>query len=71
LSIAYDISNKLGRLDAICVIGIDFAKLLLATGHKAEAIAILTRSRDGFLRLGMLDDAQQVRKIIDSTADDS
>jgi tetratricopeptide (TPR) repeat protein len=70
LSTAYTINSKLGRLDAICIVGFDLAMLFLELGKKAEAIPILTRSRDGFLRLGRPDYAQRVQQIIDLAADD-
>ena len=71
LSASYAINAKLGRLDGICIVGVDLAQLLLAVDHKTEAIQILTRSRDGFLRLGRPDYAQQIQDLIDSDTDDA
>ena len=69
VSMSYAISSKLGQMDAICVVGLDLAKILLVKGRRVEAIPILVRSRDGFLRLGRLDFVNQVQELIDSTAD--
>ncbi len=69
LSTSYTISNRLGRLDAICIVGFNLAQVLLAAGRRLDAIPILVFSRDGFLRLGRLKDAQRVQTLIDSTSD--
>ncbi len=68
---SHAISTQLGHLTAICIVGIDLARLFLATGHKTKAIPILMRSRDGFLRLGRPDFAQQIQKLLDAATDDS
>ena len=71
LTVSYEISDKLGRMDAICVVGLDLARSLLAIGHKSEAIQILNRSREGFMRFGRHDYMQQVQGLLDDATHDS
>ncbi len=47
-------------------VGLDLAQLLLATGRKTEAVPILTRSRDGFVRPGKPEHATQIQALIDA-----
>jgi hypothetical protein len=68
LTRSYGLNWKLGRLDGICMVGFDLGRLLLSAGHKAEATEVLTRSRDGFARLGQHRLAQQVQALLDETA---
>ncbi len=65
LSKSYRINTKLGRLDGICVVGVDLGQLLCAGGHKEEGVKILKRSRDGFIQLGQQQRAEQISRMID------
>jgi len=64
LAASYDINRKLGRLDAICFVGLDFGRLLCARGDPEKGLAVLERSRDGFVRLSHLGNARYVESII-------
>jgi Tetratricopeptide repeat len=65
---SYATYQKLGDLRQICLVGMDLGKVLLAAGRKTEAIEILERSRDGFLRLGLPPRAQEVQQLLDDAA---
>ncbi|MFN7953007.1 MAG: tetratricopeptide repeat protein [bacterium] len=65
LSDSYRINQKLDRLDGITFVGVDLGQLLHAAGELDEALAVLTRSRDGFVRLGHPDLAQKTQDVID------
>ena len=65
LAASYDISLKLGRLDAICQVGQDFGQLLCARGDPEKGLAVLERSRDGFVKLARQENARYVESIID------
>src|SRR5208282_258554 len=58
LAASYDISLKLGRLDAICQVGQDFGQLLCARGDPEKGLAVLERSRDGFVKLARQENAR-------------
>ncbi len=62
---SYQILMKLGRLDGICFVGLDFGQLLCGAGHKTEGIEILNRSMEGFSQLGQLNLARQVAGLIE------
>lgn len=64
LATSYDIFVKIGRLEGICAVGFAFGQLLCAAGHREEGLAILTRPRDGFLKLGKTDMARQTDGLI-------
>ncbi|PIF02910.1 MAG: hypothetical protein CR990_00675 [Desulfococcus sp.] len=64
LSGSYAINMKLGRLDGICMVGLFLGPLLCAAGKKEEGMEILTRSRDGFLKLGWQDHVRKVEEIM-------
>ena len=66
LTRSYDILLKLGRLDGICSVGLDYGRLLCSMGENERGVEILRRSEEGFLRLGREDLADQVKKAIDS-----
>ncbi|NMQ20210.1 tetratricopeptide repeat protein [Candidatus Competibacter phosphatis] len=63
---SYAILLKLGRLDGIIYVGLDLGQLLCAGGAKEEGMAILSRSRDGFRKLGQEAQARQVQALLDS-----
>lgn len=65
LSDSYRINQKLDRLDGLTFVGVDLGQLLHAAGETDEALAVLTRSRDGFVRLGLPDLAQKTQDVID------
>jgi tetratricopeptide (TPR) repeat protein len=65
LAESYAINLKLGHLDGICFVGLDLGQLLCAAGQRQEGIAILIRSRDGFVKLGRPEEAQQVQALLD------
>jgi len=64
LADSYAINFKLGRLDGICRVGLDFGRLLCAAGRREEGLAVLERSRDGFAQLGQSEHARYVQSII-------
>jgi tetratricopeptide (TPR) repeat protein len=65
LSESYNINLSLVRLDGICFVGFDLGWLLARDGHTNDAKALLTRSRDGFLKLGITQMAQATQNILD------
>ncbi|MFN7950380.1 MAG: hypothetical protein U0610_01550 [bacterium] len=56
---SYEINLKLGRLDGICMVGVDLGQLLAMGGHREEGLAVLARSRGRFVRLGQVQLAQR------------
>ncbi|HWR82754.1 MAG TPA: tetratricopeptide repeat protein [Candidatus Deferrimicrobium sp.] len=64
LAASYNILIEIERLDGICYVGIGLGQLLCASGKREEGLAILSRSRDGFLKLGMTDPAHQTEALI-------
>jgi hypothetical protein len=64
LAASYDINLKLGRLDGICYVGQDFGQLLCAIGYPEKGLAVLERSRDGFVKLGQPENASYMQSII-------
>jgi tetratricopeptide (TPR) repeat protein len=60
LAASYDITLKLGRLDAICYVGQDFGQVLCARGDTEKGLAVLERSRDGFVKLARPENARNV-----------
>ena len=65
LAASYDINLKLGRLDAICYVGLYFGQLFCAIGDPEKGLAVLKRSRDGFVKLGRPENARFVESIMD------
>ena len=63
---SYAILLKLGRLDGICAVGLDLGQLLCAQGEAEKGMEILTRSRDGFRKLGWQEHAERAEKLIQS-----
>ncbi|MCK4342090.1 MAG: tetratricopeptide repeat protein [Phycisphaerae bacterium] len=68
LTKSYEINLKLGHLEGICMVGLDFGPLLCATGRRDTGLEILTRSRDGFQTLGRPELAAQVQALLDQIA---
>jgi tetratricopeptide (TPR) repeat protein len=62
---SYAINLKLGRLDGICMVGLDLGQLLCMAGNRDEGLKILTRSRDGFTKLGQTQMAQQTQALME------
>jgi tetratricopeptide (TPR) repeat protein len=52
LAASYGIFLRIGRLDGICAVGGALGRVLAMAGQHDEARAVLTRSRDGYQRLG-------------------
>ena len=65
LAQAYAILQQTGRLDGICMVGTVLGQFLCAMGQREEGLAILTRSRDGFVKLGQAPMAQQTQALLD------
>ncbi len=61
----YEAVSRLKKLDAICAVGITLGQLLCMAGQRGEGVMILTRSRDGFLKLGQRQMAQQTQAFLD------
>ncbi len=68
LSESYEILIKLNRLDGISWVGLDFGQLLCMTGQNKKGLAILTRSRYGFSKLGQDRKVQQTQALLDKIA---
>jgi len=66
LSESYRLNLKIGRLDGICFVGMDLGMLLCQAGQREQGLEILTRSRDGFIKLGQQAMASRVEEMIDS-----
>ncbi len=64
LNESYTLNMKLGRLDGICFVGRDLGRLLCQAGQKEQGMEILTRSRDGFIKLGREQQAGQIEEIM-------
>jgi hypothetical protein len=71
LAESYTLLLELGHLDGICMVGLDLGQLLCMAGQREQGLAILTRSRDGFLKLGRPQMAQQTQSLIDRLAQKS
>jgi hypothetical protein len=65
LARSYSILQQIGRLDGLCTVGMLFGQFLCAAGKREEGIKVLTRSRDGFLKLGRSQDAKQTQALLD------
>ncbi len=61
-----EINSRLGNLQGISVVGLDYGRLLLETGASGQGIAVLERSRDGFIKLGRKNLADEAQKLIDA-----
>jgi tetratricopeptide (TPR) repeat protein len=68
---SYQLILPLGRLDGICVIGLDLGQLLCYAGRVDEEQEVLTRSREGFLRLGWTGMAERAEALIQECAEQS
>ena len=62
---SYRIYLEIGRLEGICHVGLSLGQLVCGGGHSEDGLAVLTRSRDGFVQLGQPDNARQAQAIID------
>lgn len=62
---SYSTLVRLGRLDGICMVGLDLGQLLCMAGQRDEGLQVLARSRDGFLKLGQPDMARQTQELMD------
>ena len=51
--------------------GLNLGQLLCMAGQREEGLAILTRSRDGFLKLGQPQVAEETQSLIDRLAQKS
>jgi tetratricopeptide (TPR) repeat protein len=60
LTRSYGVLLRIGRVDGISVVGVDFGKLLAAAGQQEQARTVLSRSHQGFLKLGQQAAALQV-----------
>ena len=65
LARSYAIFQQTGRLDGICAVGMVLGQFLCAMGKRDEGMKVLTRSRDGFLKLGQGQEAQQTQELLD------
>ena len=61
---SYNILLKLGRLDGICVVGTEFGILLCRVQQFDEGLAMLNRSRDGFIKLKQQQNVEYVEQAI-------
>lgn len=66
LSKSYEINADLSNLHGISFIGLDYGFLLANRGDKINGLAVLERSRDGFLKLGRKDLADEAQHLIDT-----
>ncbi len=65
LAESYAILLKLGRLDGVCMVELQLGQLLCRARQREQGIAMLTRSRDGFARLGWQRELQLTQAILD------
>ena len=70
LSESYAINLKLGRLDGICMVGLDLGQLLCISGNTESGLEILERSRSGFLKLCQANLAQQTQQLMEMISKD-
>jgi len=68
---SYEINQKLGRLDGICYVGLDLGQLLCAAGQPEAGRGILTRSREGFRKLGQAEMVNLAQALIDRYSEPS
>ncbi|MCC7492144.1 MAG: tetratricopeptide repeat protein [Fimbriimonadaceae bacterium] len=61
---SYRLLERTGRLDGLSVVGVLHGQLLWSAGQPDEALAVLTRSREGFRQLQREADAQRVEALI-------
>ncbi|MBL8540129.1 MAG: tetratricopeptide repeat protein, partial [Betaproteobacteria bacterium] len=64
LARSYDILLKLGRLDGICMVGLDLGQLLCAAGQRDQGLVILRRSEEGFRKLQWNEQAERTAELI-------
>ncbi|KPA10814.1 hypothetical protein MHK_008980, partial [Candidatus Magnetomorum sp. HK-1] len=61
---SYEICLQLGALDGICFIGLQLGQLLCYFNQTEEGLAILKRSKEGFIQLQQPQMAQQIDEIM-------
>ncbi|KPA14689.1 hypothetical protein MHK_005102 [Candidatus Magnetomorum sp. HK-1] len=61
---SYQIFIKIGRLDFLCYVGLQLGQLLCYFNQTEEGLAILKRSKEGFIQLQQPQMAQQVDEIM-------
>ena len=61
---AYQLCDRLNRLEGICVIGMTLGQLLIATDRRDEGLAVLRRSEEGFRRMQRHSEADEVAALI-------
>ncbi|WP_413203577.1 tetratricopeptide repeat protein [Rhodospirillum sp. A1_3_36] len=62
---AYEILQKTGRLDGICVVGQDYGQRLFESGRIEEGRRVLRRSIDGFRQLERESDALDTERLLE------
>jgi tetratricopeptide (TPR) repeat protein len=68
LEASYAINLQLGRLDGICIVGLDLGQFLCATGQREEGLAKLQRSLVGFQKLGWAQQIAQTEAMLEKWA---
>ena len=61
---SYRILLAIGRLDGICMVGATLGQVLAMGGQTEEARTVLTRSRDGFRKLGQAQFVAQMEEML-------
>ncbi|KPA13511.1 hypothetical protein MHK_006282, partial [Candidatus Magnetomorum sp. HK-1] len=61
---SYKINIQIGRLDGVCHVGLQLGQLLCHFNQTEEGLAILKRSKEGFIQLQQPQMAQQVDEIM-------
>ena len=61
---AYQICDRLNRLEGICVIGMTLGQLLIANDRRDQGLAMLRRSEEGFRRMQRHSEADEVAALI-------
>ena len=65
LAESYKIFLEIGRLEGICVVGLDLGQLLCGGGQQEQGLSILKRSQEGFTQLGQEQMADHVQRLIE------
>ena len=61
---AYQLCDRLNRLEGICVIGMTLGQLLIANDRRDEGLAVLRRSEEGFRSMQRYSEADSVATLI-------
>ncbi|MCP3998546.1 MAG: tetratricopeptide repeat protein [bacterium] len=64
---SYGLLLRLGRVDAICDVGIWHGAMLTAAGRHEESLEVLRRVRDGCRQLGRTEELRQIKMMIRGT----